>query len=106
MFHFLGLSMADQCMAIAGEWKTSDNGSWTFAIDKHYMSKIVPLSPMMTLLELQSNVLKEFYPNTEAPPSAALSYRPPNTKELATGISTPPVMLTHDGYVLYFLQSF
>ncbi|KAL0814386.1 hypothetical protein Bca101_070829 [Brassica carinata] len=91
--------MADQCMVIAGEWKTSDNGRWTFTIDKHYMSKIVPLSPMMTLLELQSNVLKEFYPNTEAPPSAALSYRPPNTKELATGISTPPVMLTHDGQV-------
>ncbi|KAF3537703.1 hypothetical protein F2Q69_00021243 [Brassica cretica] len=97
--------MADQCMVIAGDWKTSDDSSWTFTIDKHHMSRIVPLSPTMTLLELQSNVLKEFYPNTELPPSTSLSYWPPNTKELATGISTPPVMLTHDGFGLYCLQS-
>ncbi|KAL0683939.1 hypothetical protein Bca4012_050787 [Brassica carinata] len=98
--------MADQCMVIAGDWKTSDDSSWTFTIDKHHMFRIVPLSPTMTLLELQSNELKEFYPNTELPPSTSLRYWPPNTKELATGISTPPVMLTHDGYVLYFYRHF
>lgn len=80
-------------MVIAGEWKTSDDGSWNFSIDKHQRSRIMTLSPTMTLLELQNNVLKEFFANTQSCPSASLSYWPPNTKDLATGISTPPVML-------------
>ncbi|KAF8047129.1 hypothetical protein N665_3190s0001 [Sinapis alba] len=79
--------MADQCMVLAGEWKTGDDGSWTFSIDKLQMSHIVPLSPTMTLQELKN-------------------YWPPNTKELVTGITTPPVMLTHDGSVLFFYRHF
>ena len=98
--------MADHCMVIAGEWKTSDDGSWNFSIDKHQMSRIVTLSPTMTLLELQNNVLKEFFANTQSRPSTSLSYWPPNSKELATGISTPPVMLTHDGSICYFYRHF
>ncbi|KAH0863202.1 hypothetical protein HID58_080413 [Brassica napus] len=70
------------------------------------MSRIVTLSPSMTLVELQNNVFKEFFANTQARPPASLSYWPPNSKELATGISTPPVMLTHDGYVSYFFRHF
>ncbi|CAN6850791.1 unnamed protein product [Brassica oleracea] len=70
------------------------------------MSRIVTLSPAMMLLELQNNVFKEFFANTQARPSASLSYWPPNTKELATGISTPLVMLTHDGFVSYFYRHF
>ncbi|CAF1708914.1 unnamed protein product [Brassica napus] len=70
------------------------------------MSRIVTLSPSMTLLELKNNMFKEFFANTQACPSASLSYWPPNTKELVTGISTPPVMLTHDGYVSYFYRHF
>lgn len=81
--------MADHVMVIAGEWKMSDDGSWTFSIDKHHMSRIVSLAPTTTLLDLEKNVLKEYFPNIEALPSASLSYWPPNTKELATGISTP-----------------
>ncbi|KAF3558309.1 hypothetical protein F2Q69_00011378 [Brassica cretica] len=82
-------SMADHVMVIAGEWKMSDDGSWTFSIDKHHMSRIVSLAPTTTLLDMEKNVLKEYFPNIEALPSAYLSYWPPNTKELATGISTP-----------------
>ncbi|KAH0911117.1 hypothetical protein HID58_034438 [Brassica napus] len=88
--------MADHCMIIAGEWKISGDGSWNFSIDKHQMSRIVTLSPSMTLLELQNNVLKEFFPNKQTRQEASLSYWPPNSKELATGISTPLVILTHD----------
>ena len=98
--------MADHVMVIAGEWKMSDDGSWTFSIDKHHMSRIVSLAPTTTLLDMEKNVLKEYFPNIEALPSASLSYWPPNTKELATGISTPPVMLTHDGSILYFYRHF
>ncbi|KAF3588124.1 hypothetical protein F2Q69_00031662 [Brassica cretica] len=81
--------MADHVMVIAGEWKMSDYGSWTFSIDKHHMSRIVSLAPTTTFLDLERNVLKEYFPNTESLPSASLSYWPPNTKELATGISIP-----------------
>ncbi|KAF3509267.1 hypothetical protein F2Q69_00007690 [Brassica cretica] len=70
------------------------------------VSRIVTLSSSMMLLELRNNMFKEFFANTQACPSASLSYWPPNTKELATGISTPPVMLTHDGYVSYFYRHF
>ncbi|KAH0929385.1 hypothetical protein HID58_015112 [Brassica napus] len=70
------------------------------------MSRILTLSPSMTLLELQNNVLDEFFPNTQTRPEASLSYWPPNSKELATGISTPPVMLTHDGSVCFFYRHF
>ncbi|KAJ4902200.1 SWIM-type domain-containing protein [Raphanus sativus] len=38
--------------------------------------------------------------------TASLSYWPPNSKELATGLTTPPVMLTNDGVVSYFYQHF
>ncbi|KAH0925010.1 hypothetical protein HID58_017266 [Brassica napus] len=102
----LATTMADHCMIIAGEWKTSGDGSWNFSIDKHQMSRILTLSPSMTLLELQNNVLDEFFPNTQTRPEASLSYWPPNSKELATGISTPPVMLTHDGSVSFFYRHF
>ena len=98
--------MADHCMIIAGEWKISGDGSWNFSIDKHQMSRIVTLSPSMTLLELQNNVLNEFFPNKQTRQEASLSYWPPNSKELATGISTPPVILTHDGSVCFFYRHF
>ncbi|CAN7049010.1 unnamed protein product, partial [Brassica rapa subsp. trilocularis] len=70
------------------------------------MSRIVTLSPSMTLLELQNNVLNEFFPNKQTRQEASLSYWPPNSKELATGISTPPVILTHDGSVCFFYRHF
>ena len=98
--------MADHCMVIAGEWKMTDDGSWTFSIGKQKMFRIVTLHPTMALLELQNSVLKKFFANIEALPSASLSYWPPNTKELVTGISTPPVMLIHHGSVLYFYGHF
>ena len=98
--------MADHCMIIAGEWKTSGDGCWNFSIDKHQMSRIVTLSPSMTLVELLNNVFNEFFVNTHARPPASLSYWPPNSKELETGISTPPVMITHDGSVSFFYRHF
>ncbi|CAN7096413.1 unnamed protein product [Brassica rapa subsp. narinosa] len=56
------------------------------------MSRIVPVRPNMSLLELQNNVTKDFFTFTDPPPSAVLSYWSPNTKELATGLTTPPVI--------------
>ncbi|KAH0899457.1 hypothetical protein HID58_049025 [Brassica napus] len=52
--------MGDHCMVIAGEW-TSGDSRWNFAIDKEIMSRIVPVFPGMPLIELQNNVVNEFF---------------------------------------------
>ncbi|KAF3578318.1 hypothetical protein DY000_02029842 [Brassica cretica] len=44
--------MTDHVMVIAGEWKMSDDGSWTFSIDEHQMSRIISLAPTTTLLDV------------------------------------------------------
>ncbi|KAL0898656.1 hypothetical protein Bca101_082617 [Brassica carinata] len=98
--------MAEHCMVIAGEWKTSADSHWNFSIDKDHMTRIVPLRIGIPLTELLSNVFKEFFDNSDVIRTAVLSYWPPNTKELATGLTTPPVMLTNDGAVSYFYQHF
>ncbi|KAL0730451.1 hypothetical protein Bca4012_026544 [Brassica carinata] len=95
--------MADHCMVIPGEWTTVDS-LWDFVIDKKKMSRIVPVRPGMSLVELQNNVAKEFFTFTIPPPLPVLSYWPPNSKELATGLSTPPVILTNDGAISYFFH--
>ncbi|KAJ4909234.1 hypothetical protein Rs2_03855 [Raphanus sativus] len=58
----------------------------------------------MSLIKLQNNAVKEFFTFTHPPPTPVLSYWPPNHKEFATGLTTPPVLLTNDGAVSYFFQ--
>ncbi|CAN6862318.1 unnamed protein product [Brassica oleracea] len=59
------------------------------------MSRIVSVQGGMSLLELQNNVAKEFFTFTDPAPLVVLSYWPPNTKELAIEITTPPIILTN-----------
>lgn len=54
-------------------------------------------------VELERNVLREFGVD-EARFGVALSYWPPTSMELATGIRTPPVLITSDGTVKYFCK--
>lgn len=83
-------------MVIPGEWSSAD-GRWNFIIDKDKMSRIVHVRPGMNLFELKTNVMKEFFIETEIGAPPVLSYWPPNTKELLTGVTTPPVIMTNDG---------
>ena len=83
---------------ITGEWSSGDS-RWNFAMDKEIMLQIILIFPDMSLLELQNNVVNEFFTVTDAAPLLVLSYWPPNTKELVTEISTPPVMFIHHGFV-------
>ncbi|CAN6890966.1 unnamed protein product [Brassica oleracea] len=81
--------MAEHCMVVPGAW-TSVGSLWEFVIDKKKISRILPVRSGMSLRELQNNVAKEFFTFTDPPPLAQMSYWPPNTKELATGLTTPP----------------
>ncbi|KAL0800314.1 hypothetical protein Bca101_055489 [Brassica carinata] len=98
--------MGEHCMVIAGEWKSSADNLWNFSIDKEHMTRIIPLHSGISLTELLSNVFKEFFDNSDTIRTVVLSYWPPNSKELATGLTTPPVMLTNDGAVSFFYQHF
>ncbi|KAJ4874330.1 SWIM-type domain-containing protein [Raphanus sativus] len=98
--------MAEHCMVIAGQWETSAQNQWNFLIDKEQMTRIVPLGNGITLTDLLSNIFKEFFDDPLSLRTAVLSYWPPNSKELATGLTTPPVMLTNDGAVSFFYHQF
>ncbi|VVB04055.1 unnamed protein product [Arabis nemorensis] len=56
--------------------------------------------------ELGEIVLKEFGEPLMGSPSVALSDWPPNSKELATGLKTPLVILTSDGSIRPFNRGF
>ncbi|CAN6918860.1 unnamed protein product [Brassica oleracea] len=104
LFWFQPSSMAEHCMVIVDKWETSADIDWNFSIDKQHMTRIVPLRNGIPLTELLSNVFREFFDDADVFCTAVLSYWPPNSKELATGLTTPPVMLTNDGAVSYFYQ--
>ncbi|KAF3548006.1 hypothetical protein DY000_02008370 [Brassica cretica] len=93
--------MSTYCMVIPGEWSSAD-GRWNFIIDKDKMSRIVPVRPGMNLSELKTNVMKEFFIEKEIGAPPVLSYWPPNTKEILTGVTTAPVIMTNDGALGYF----
>lgn len=95
--------MEEQCMVICGEWDCSGGGSWDFVIDKRQMARLVPMYEGISLGELEGNVLKEFRVQ-EGDFKVSRSYWQPTSYELATGIKTPPVLLTSDGAIRYFLE--
>ena len=90
-------------MVICGEWDCGGGASWDFVIDKRQMARLVPMYEGISLVELEGNVLKEFRVQ-EDDFKVSLSYWSPTSYELATGIKTPPVLLTSDGGIHYFLE--
>ncbi|CAH2070398.1 unnamed protein product [Thlaspi arvense] len=98
--------MAEHCMVICGEWESGQGRKWEFAIDKSRMSRIVEVRVRMTLQELKTAVVHEFFPEGVDSVEASLSYWPPNTTELATGITTPPVLVINNGAVVFFFRYF
>ncbi|CAA7022924.1 unnamed protein product [Microthlaspi erraticum] len=98
--------MGDHCMVISGEWKCSPEGKWDFVIDKQRMSRVVSFQDGMTIDELKRNVFGEFFADGGCGMVVDLSYWPPNTNELATGITTPPVMVTSSPSISYFCKHY
>ncbi|CAA7056648.1 unnamed protein product [Microthlaspi erraticum] len=96
--------MGQHCMVISGEWRCSPDVKWGFLIDKQRMSRVVTFQDGMSIEELKNNVFREFFPDGVCAMSVDISYWPPNTNELATGITTPPVMVTSAPSISYFCQ--
>ncbi|CAF1854264.1 unnamed protein product [Brassica oleracea] len=106
LFWFQPSSMAEHCMVIAGKWETSAYRHWNFSIDKQHMTRIVPLRNGIPLTELLSNVFREFFDDADVFRTALLSYWPPNSKELASGLTTPPVCSQTTGLSPTFTSTF
>ncbi|RIA05146.1 hypothetical protein BRARA_K00569 [Brassica rapa] len=93
--------MEENCMVLSGDWVCSDVGTWDFVIEKNRMGRMVEIYDGIGCKELAGNVLREFKLDEERY-GVTLSYWPPTSFELATGIRTPPVMITNHGAVKYF----
>lgn len=96
------VGMEEHCMVICGEWRCSVDGNWDFVIDKNRMSRLVAIKLGIKLTELEEVVMGEFGESIGS--VAVLSYWPSHCMELATGLRTPPVLLTSDGGIGYFLK--
>ncbi|KAL0806798.1 hypothetical protein Bca101_099290 [Brassica carinata] len=67
------------------------------------MGRMVEIYEGIGCKELEGNVLREFKLDEERY-RVSLSYWPPTSFELATGIRTPPVLITNHGAVKYFCE--
>lgn len=97
--------MEDQCMVICGEWQCGGGGTWDFIIEKKQMARVVSVYEGIGVKELEGRVLREFHVD-ESAWMVMLSYWPPSSFELATGIKTPPVLITNDVSLRYFFKHF
>ncbi|CAA7037322.1 unnamed protein product [Microthlaspi erraticum] len=70
------------------------------------MSRVVAFEDAMSIDQLKRNVIGEFFADGGSEIDVELSYWPPNTTELATGITTPPVIVTSGASISYFCKHF
>ncbi|KAF2547133.1 hypothetical protein F2Q70_00021212 [Brassica cretica] len=96
--------MADHCMVIPGKW-TSAVCLWNFVIDTKKMQGLFWFVLGCLCLNDKTMSRRSSSLFTDMPPPFVLSYWPPNTKELATELTTPPVILTDDGAVILTNQT-
>ncbi|KAH0894304.1 LOW QUALITY PROTEIN: hypothetical protein HID58_056733, partial [Brassica napus] len=80
--------MDEMCMVMCGAWVCGSDGKWEFVVDKTNMERIIPVHEAMTIHDLEGRVFAEFK-KAETSFNVALSYWPPDSKALATGIKTP-----------------
>lgn len=95
--------MEEQCLVICGDWRCLDDGLWEFIIDKSKMSRVVSIREDMNIEELKKRVVGEFFVLRPAGLTVSLSYWPPNSKELATGITTPPRFVDESRRYIFLL---
>ena len=91
-------------MVMCGAWLCGSDGKWEFVVDKTNMARMIPVHEALSIKEFKIRVFAEFK-KSETSFNIVLSYWPPDSKELATGIKPPPpVLLTSDGALRYFFS--
>ncbi|KAH0893118.1 hypothetical protein HID58_055547 [Brassica napus] len=100
---FIVNDMDEMCMVMCGAWLCWFDGKREFVVDKRNMARMIPVHEALTIKEIEGQVFAEFK-KSETSFNVALSYWPPDSKDLATGIKTPPVLLTSDGVLRYFFS--
>ena len=78
------------CLVMCGVWVCRSDGKWEFVVDKKKMARMVTVEEGISIKELERRVLVEFREG-ELEHDVALSYCPPDSLELATGIKPPPL---------------
>ncbi|KAL0678197.1 hypothetical protein Bca4012_006178 [Brassica carinata] len=97
------MQMDEMCMVMCGAWLCWFDGKREFVVDKRKMARMIPVHEALTIKEIEGQVFAEFK-KSETSFNVVLSYWPPDSKDLATGIKTPPVLLTSDGVLRYFFS--
>ncbi|KAL0741726.1 hypothetical protein Bca4012_083239 [Brassica carinata] len=95
--------MEEPCLVLSGDWVCGEEGKWDFVVEKNRMGRMVQMYEGIGCKELEGNVLREFKLD-EGRYRVALSYWPPTSSEIATGIRTPPVLITNEVALKYFCQ--
>ena len=93
-------------MVICGEWECSDIQEWYFEINKILMSRIVPIPAGMNLSSLEDIVLKEFMNKDFTFGTPRFSYLPSNIMDYTTGKKTPPILITREVGLKFFIEMF
>ncbi|KAF3506879.1 hypothetical protein F2Q69_00003735 [Brassica cretica] len=83
------VKMDEMCMVMCGAWLCGSDGKWEFVVDKTNMARMIPVHEALTIKEAECRVFAEFK-KSETSSNVALSYWPPDSKDLAIGIKTPP----------------
>lgn len=78
-----------------------ENGEWKFEIDKNLLSRVVPVKEGLSIRDLEYAVEREFGLESR---KVTLSYWPPNSSLFTTSTSTPPVLVTSDVGLHYYVQ--
>ncbi|CAD5327187.1 unnamed protein product [Arabidopsis thaliana] len=94
--------MDDYIMVICGEWFCSSIGEWKLEICNQLFSRVVPIHEGITLVALNEAILQEFGVKGLNP---LLSYFVPNKNMFATKDKTPPVLVTSEFGLQYYLNT-
>ncbi|VVB01617.1 unnamed protein product [Arabis nemorensis] len=97
------ISTPEDCLVICGKWRFREDETWDFVIDKYRMSRIVVLKLGIKLSEFSDSVVTEFG-LSEDEHITSLSYWPVNSGSFVTGVKTPPVLLTSNGALDFFVS--
>ncbi|VVB02083.1 unnamed protein product [Arabis nemorensis] len=96
--------MEVHCFVLCGNWTFQDDGSWDFVIDKQRMARVVHVPPQINLAELTNVVVSEFGFRSNTG-SVDLSFWPSQGKDLSPANQHPPVILSTNSSLAFFLSS-